>query len=103
MKIRFIAMIAATLLATGCQTSLITSAPEDLEYLCGAIPLTVTLDNTQEQVEIFLDGKPRFLKQAVSASGAKYKGDGYIFWSKGESATLFKGDEILLGECLLQK
>lgn len=33
------------------------------------------------------NGDVRSLKPAVSASGAKYEGEGHVLWSKGEEAT----------------
>ncbi len=44
-----------------------------------------------EDLRLFLDGEPRQLKRARSASGARYEGDGVLFWSKGEEAMLETG------------
>ncbi|KAA5970853.1 hypothetical protein F3I15_08550 [Pantoea sp. M_9] len=76
--------------------------PETLHYQCGTLPLTVTLDNSKEDVSFILDGKPLTLKQTVSASGARYSDDHYVFWSKGNSAFVERNDRIIINDCELQ-
>ncbi|WP_394662179.1 MliC family protein [uncultured Pantoea sp.] len=76
--------------------------PETLHYQCGTLPLTVTLDNSKEEVSFILDGKPLTLKQTVSASGARYSDDHYVFWSKGNSAFVERNDRIIINDCELQ-
>lgn len=42
------------------------------------------------------------LKQGISASGARYTDGIYVFWSKGDEATVYKRDRIVLNNCQLQ-
>ncbi|MEB5971121.1 MliC family protein [Pantoea dispersa] len=79
-----------------------TPAPETLHYQCGTLPLTVTLDNAQQQVRFILDGKPLTLTQTVSASGARYSDGTYVFWSKGNGAFVERNDKIVINDCELQ-
>ncbi|SUH09375.1 lysozyme inhibitor [Salmonella enterica subsp. enterica] len=48
------------------------------------------------------DNKLLTLKQGISASGARYTDGIYVFWSQGESATVYKRDRIVLNNCQLQ-
>ena len=95
--------VATALLLSGC--SLMHKeppSPQTLHYRCGTLPLTVTLDNAQQQVSFIMDGKPLTLKQTVSASGARYSDDHYVFWSKGNSAFVERNDRIIINDCELQ-
>jgi membrane-bound inhibitor of C-type lysozyme len=47
----------------------------------------------REKAWLFLPGTAVALEQVVSASGAKYTGDGVTFWSKGEEALLEVGTQ----------
>lgn len=94
----------AGILLAGCSTSDFKGGDTQLlTYQCGAVPLMVTQSTQQDAVTIILDGKLRTLSQSISASGAKYDDGEYTFWSKGNSATVFKNDEIMLSDCTLVK
>ena len=41
-------------------------------------------------------------QQGMSASGARYSDGIYVFWSKGDSATVYKRDRIVLNNCQLE-
>ncbi|CBG88191.1 C-type lysozyme inhibitor [Citrobacter rodentium] len=73
-----------------------------LEYQCDEKPLTVKVNNTRQDVSFVYDNKLLTLKQGVSASGARYTDGIYVFWSKGDSATVYKRDRIVLNNCQLQ-
>lgn len=75
---------------------------ETLEYRCDEKPLTVHLNNTRREVNFIYDDKSLTLAEGVSASGARYTDGIYVFWSKGESATVYKRDRIVLNNCELQ-
>jgi membrane-bound inhibitor of C-type lysozyme len=75
---------------------------DKLEYQCDEKPLTVHLNNTRQEVSFIYDNQPRTLKQGLSASGARYTDGVYVFWSKGDSATIYKRDRIVLNNCQLQ-
>ena len=48
------------------------------------------------------DNQLLHLKQGISASGARYTDGIYVFWSKGEEATVYKRDRIVLNNCQLK-
>ena len=75
---------------------------DTLEYQCEEKPLSVKLDNTHQQVRFVYDDKLLTLEQGLSASGARYTDGVYVFWSKGDSATVYKRDRIVLNNCQLQ-
>jgi membrane-bound inhibitor of C-type lysozyme len=73
-----------------------------LQYQCDEKPLTVHLNNTRQQVDFIYDNQQQTLTQGISASGARYTDGIYVFWSKGDSATVYKRDRIVLNNCQLQ-
>ena len=75
---------------------------DTLEYQCEEKPLTVHLNNARQQVSFIYDNKQLNLIQGVSASGARYTDGIYVFWSKGNEATVYKRDHIVLNNCQLQ-
>ncbi|OON40429.1 hypothetical protein BTJ39_08425 [Izhakiella australiensis] len=105
MKGYSIAALGAAMLLAGCNS--LQSASQDqqktLHYTCGTLPLTVQLDNSQQQVKLILDGTPRVLKQTRAASGTRYADDTYVFWSKGDSAFVERNDKIIINDCQLQQ
>ena len=42
------------------------------------------------------------VRRGLSASGARYTDGVYVFWSKGDTATVYKRDRIVLDNCQLQ-
>ncbi|PIJ51735.1 hypothetical protein BL250_04055 [Erwinia sp. OLTSP20] len=74
-----------------------------LHYVCGTLPLTVTLDNHLQQVKLILDGTPQLLKATPAASGTRYANDTYVFWSKGNGAFVERNDKIVINDCQLQQ
>jgi len=95
--------VAVALLLSGC--SLMHKqppAPQTLHYRCGTLPLTVTLDEAQQQVSFIMDGQPLTLKQTVSASGTRYSDGHYAFWSKGNGAFIERNDKVVVNDCELQ-
>ena len=75
---------------------------DTLEYQCDEKPLTVKMTNTRQEVNFVYDNKLLNLKQGMSASGARYTDGIYVFWSKGDGATVYKRDRIVLNNCQLQ-
>lgn len=75
---------------------------DTLQYQCDEKPLTVHLNNTRQQVDFIYDNEQRVLQQGISASGTRYTDGIYVFWSKGDSATVYKRDRIVLNNCQLQ-
>ncbi|WP_168189632.1 MliC family protein [Limnobaculum zhutongyuii] len=72
-----------------------------LNYQCESQQLSVILNNEQQLVNVIIAGEPQQLHQVVSASGAKYSNDKYSFWSKGDTAMVLKGDNIIINDCKL--
>jgi len=75
---------------------------DTLQYQCEEKPLTVHLNNTRQQVDFIYDNQQQTLTEGISASGARYTDGIYVFWSKGDSATVYKRDRIVLNNCQLQ-
>ncbi|WP_165460907.1 C-type lysozyme inhibitor [Atlantibacter sp.] len=101
---KLLVVLIPTLLA-GCSTynNFVEKMHTDtLEYQCDEKPLTVNLNNTRQEVSFVYDDKPLTLKQGLSASGARYTDGIYVFWSKGDSATVYNKDRIVLNNCQLQ-
>ncbi len=107
-------LIAAPLLLSGCSVynQLVERMQTDtLEYRCDEKPLTVKLNTsapfapllaTRQEASFVYDNKLLTLKQGISASGARYTDGIYVFWSKGDSATVYKRDRIVLNNCQLE-
>lgn len=75
---------------------------DTLVYQCDEKPLTVKLNNDKQQVSFVYDNQLLTLTQGLSASGARYTDGVYVFWSKGEGATVYRKDNIVLNNCQLQ-
>ncbi|VEB98243.1 Membrane-bound lysozyme inhibitor of C-type lysozyme precursor [Cedecea lapagei] len=75
---------------------------DTLAYKCDEKPLTVKLNNDKQQVSFVYDNQLLTLTQGLSASGARYTDGVYVLWSKGDSATVYRKDTIVLNNCQLQ-
>ena len=75
---------------------------DTLEYQCDEKPLTVKMKKKRQEWNFVYDNKLLNLKQGMSASGARYTDGIYVFWSKGDGATVYKRDRIVLNNCQLQ-
>ncbi|WP_105284263.1 C-type lysozyme inhibitor [Escherichia fergusonii] len=98
-------LLCLPLILTGCSAFnqfVETLQTETLEYQCDEKPLTVKLNNPRQVVSFVYDNKLLNLKQGISASGTRYSDGIYVFWSKGNEATVFKRDRIVLNNCQLQ-
>ncbi|MDP9767828.1 C-type lysozyme inhibitor [Kosakonia cowanii] len=74
---------------------------DTLAYKCDEKPLTVKINQTRQQASFVLDNQQLTLQQGLSASGARYTDGVYVFWSKGNGATVYKHDRIVLNNCQL--
>jgi len=74
---------------------------DTLAYQCDEKPLTVKINQTRQQASFVLDNQQLTLQQGLSASGARYTDGVYVFWSKGDGATVYKHDRIVLNNCQL--
>ena len=75
---------------------------DTLEYQGEEKPLSVQRNNTRQAASFVYDDKLLTLAQGLSASGARYTDGVYVFWSKGDTATVYKRDRIVLNNCQLQ-
>lgn len=94
-----------TLLLAGCSyyNSFVERMQTDtLQYQCDEKPLTVKLNNQKQQVNFVYDNDYLSLTQGLSASGVRYTDGVYVFWSKGDGATVYRKDTIVLNNCQLQ-
>ena len=98
-------LVCLPVLLTGCSVynQFVERMQTDtLEYRCEEKPLTVKLNKTRQVASFVYDTQLLNLKQGVSASGARYTDGIYVFWSKGDEATVYKRDRIVLNNCQLQ-
>ena len=75
---------------------------DTLQYQCDEKPLTVKQNNQKSMVNFVYDNEYLSLTQGLSASGARYTDGVYVFWSKGDTATVYRKDQIVLNNCQLQ-
>lgn len=98
-------IVALPLMLSGCSAYnqfMERMQTDTLEYQCDEKALTVHLNNPRQQVSFIYDNQQLNLAQGVSASGARYTDGIYVFWSKGNEATVYKRDRIVLNNCQLQ-
>lgn len=102
-------LLALPLLLTGCSyyNSLYSHFMDNihtdtLQYQCDEKPLTVRQNNDRQEVNFIYDNKNLTLKQGMSASGTRYSDGIYVFWSKGNEATVYYQDRVILNNCQLQ-
>ena len=65
--------------------------PFSVRYTCpDAGRVYVVFDNAQQTATLEMGNTTRYLKQGVSASGARYvnSDESYVFWVKGNEATI---------------
>ncbi len=71
-------------------------------YKCGdGTYLVITIPEDGNTATLRYDGRNHTLKLVPAASGAKYEGDKYVFWSKGKSAFLEINGEVVHDGCVL--
>ncbi|MDR0933821.1 MAG: MliC family protein [Burkholderiaceae bacterium] len=66
-----------------------TSASSGFNYICDS-GARININYQENGLLLRYKGKTHRLKAAVSASGARYAGDGLVWWNKGKENTLFK-------------
>lgn len=65
--------------------------PYTVRYTCSeAGRVYVIFDNAQQTATLEMGNTTRYLKQGISASGARYvnSDESYVFWIKGKDATI---------------
>jgi membrane-bound inhibitor of C-type lysozyme len=70
------------------------NSPFKVAYRCekGTRVQVIYLNNAQGSfATVIVNGVKLKMQTAMSASGARYVGSGYTWWTKGNEATLFKG------------
>ena len=65
------------------------SATASVKYLCDS-GTSVYINYQENGLSLRYKGKNHRLKIASSASGARYAGDGLVWWNKGSENTLYK-------------
>lgn len=103
-SIKKLAIVCLPALLAGCGTyqQFLERMHTDTQvYQCDEQTLTVKLNHPRQQASFVLDDKRLTLEQGLSASGARYSDGVYVFWSKGDSATVYKRDAIVLNNCQL--
>lgn len=74
---------------------------DTLEYQCDQKPLTVHRNNARQQVSFIYDNQQLNLSEGLSASGARHRRRLCVL-VKGDTATVYKRDRIVLDNCQLQ-
>lgn len=75
---------------------------DTLQYQCDEKTLTIKQNSQKNMVNFVYDNEYLSLTQGLSASGARYTDGVYVFWSKGDTATVYRKDQIVLNNCQLQ-
>ena len=75
---------------------------DTLQYQCDEKPLTIEQNHQKNMVKFVYDNEYLSLTQGLSASGTRYTDGVYVFWSKGDTATVYRKDRIVLNNCQLQ-
>ena len=71
-------------------------------YKCGdGTHLKVTIPEGGDTAVLRYQGRNHTLKKVEAASGVKYEGDKYVFWSKGNTAFLQINGEVVHDGCVL--
>ena len=99
--------LLTSLILTGCSAALEDvikagsgSGNRDI-YMCGGEILAVMVSDLPDDIRVWVRDDWRILWRLESASGEKYSDGYYTLWSKGEQATLYKDDEVILNDCWL--
>ncbi len=82
---RYPPLLAAAMSLAACQASLPpapAAAATTLTYTCGSRIVQASYPDTDTAVLVF-DQQTHRLHVAISASGARYVGDGWQWWTKG--------------------
>ncbi len=75
----------------------------DFSYACAnGVPVRATFAADFQSVRVTLPDQSIAMTQAIAASGIRYTGGDYTFWSKGEEAFVMKGEDIVIKDCQKQ-
>lgn len=83
MPVKHALLIAPVLLLLGCQTPTPSPTAQVVSYTCDDGRTVQAVYPDTNSAVLTLDGQPHHLKTAVSASGARYVGDQWQWWTKG--------------------
>jgi len=74
--------------------------PADISYICAnQKTLRVAFAENFETATLFVADEKVALTQAIAASGIRYVGGEYEFWSKGDEAFLQRGGQTIVPDC----
>jgi membrane-bound inhibitor of C-type lysozyme len=106
--------LAAIALATVPCVAQAEMTVQNQRYVCARaveVPVVYATETDQAIAVLVVEGRQILLYQEVSASGARYgwpsDGSNYVWWTKGEAATLLWRDETgaetpVLSDCMAQ-
>jgi membrane-bound inhibitor of C-type lysozyme len=86
-------MIAAVFAVGAILVSSVSAAPTTVKYAC-AKGSKVQVTYNDNKARLVLNGKVYLMTQALSASGVRYIGGGYTWWTKGSTGDLFWGTNL---------
>jgi membrane-bound inhibitor of C-type lysozyme len=84
--IRAFLMAIALLAAAGC--SHFGENPPDIDYVCASGERPVASYPSPETAVLSYRGEKHRLQHVRSGSGARYAGDNFVWWTKGDEASL---------------
>jgi membrane-bound inhibitor of C-type lysozyme len=86
--------IAATVFALSAfVVSNVTAASMSAKYTCTQ-GSKVQATYNGNRARLVLNGRVYLMTQAISASGVRYIGGGYTWWTKGDKADLYRGTNL---------
>ena len=85
---RALLMTIAFLAATGC--SHLPGREGDITYSCASGERPVVFYPSPETALLAYSGETHRLQRVISASGARYADDTFVWWIKGSEASLFE-------------
>lgn len=106
MKRLMLAFLTSLILA-GCSSSFEKAVEASIKsgdhvtYMCGGEMLSVIVSDSHDDVQIWVGDALRTLWRTSSASGVKFSDGYYTFWAKGEQASVYKDDQVILTDCWL--
>jgi len=82
------------------QPETVSNLPTDIKYTCaGGVSVRAVFAADFRSVTVTLPDRTIDMTQAIAASGIRYMGSNYTFWSKGNTAYVMRGEAIVIPSC----
>ncbi len=83
-------LVACTTTSNDLSQNLEPLPPKAISYQCDSGNRIIVTYPDNETAEVKYMGDKYAMKIAISASGARYVGDGLVWWTKGNDASMYK-------------